>query len=691
VAPSSDQERAQHDPLQRAVDEAARLLHADGAIVYIQDPATGALHWEADAGISATEERAWMRSMVVPLGVGIVGTAVAERAVRITGDYAADSTFTHAWMTDQVARSASIRSMVATPLVNEHEILGALAVYSNRPGALGERDAALIRALADHAASSLARARLIDQLAGSQRELARRVEQEGTLRAITARIAVLQEPTEVLQRIVDESRRLLGADGAHLTLMSDVGDYLVPAVMAGNTDPATTAWLAAMEFPIGGGINGLAASERRVVWTRDYLHDARIPQDPEDRVVAIRMGLGCMAAAPLRGNRMDIMGTLAISYREPRDVPESDQELLQGLADVAAIAVANSRLYQELRDSERRYHHLLSDSPDIVWQTDREGRFTFLSDVFERVAGVPAAGRLGAHFTTVVHPDSGTLPESAYRRVPAAAQDALSYRLFLSDRDGLPVPVELRAVADSAAGSDGGAHGIMRDLRDQVRLEDDLRRQAADLGSAQERARLAQDLHDSVTQALFSMTLTTRSVELLLDRDPVAARQMLGELRELEREALAEMRALIFELRPANLEQDGLPQAIRTHAAGIQGRVGLSVLVECDVADRRAPLDVETALYRITQEALHNVVKHAAAATVSIRLVGSPDAGLRLSIEDDGAGFDPDIIPAGHLGISGMRARASQVGATIDVTSAPGAGSRIVVDVPAERLLDDAR
>ncbi len=231
------------------MDEAARLLHADGAIVYLQDPGTGSLHWEADAGISATEERAWMRSMVVPLGVGIVGSAVAERAVRITDDYPADTTFTHAWMTDQVARSAGIRSMVATPLINENEILGALAVYSGRPGALGERDAALIRALADHAASSLARARLIDQLASSQRELARRVEQEGTLRAITARIAVLQEPAEVLQRIVDESRRLLGADGAHLTLMSDVGDYLVPAVMADNTDPATTAWLAAMEFP----------------------------------------------------------------------------------------------------------------------------------------------------------------------------------------------------------------------------------------------------------------------------------------------------------------------------------------------------------------------------------------------------------------------------------------------------------
>ena len=279
-----------------------------------------------------------------------------------------------------------------------------------------------------------------------------------------------------------------------------------------------------------------------------------------------------MAAAPLRGNRLDVIGTLAISYREPRDFPERDQGLLQGLADMAAIAVANSRLYQELHDSERRYHYLLSNSPDIVWQTDADGRFTFLSDVFERIAGVPSADVLGAHFASVVHADSRAVPEDG---LSAPEPGALS----TADLPVLPARSRRAARARSSCGpsrtsrdgSYSGAHGIMRDLRDQVRLEDDLRRQAADLGSAKERARLAQELHDSVTQALFSMTLTTRSVELLIDRDPAAARQMLGELRELEREALAEMRALIFELRPANLEQDGLVQALQTHAAGHPG------------------------------------------------------------------------------------------------------------------------
>ncbi len=671
---------------QRAVDEAARLLDADGAIVYLMAADGEALRWAADAGISSSPERAWMRSLVVPLGVGMFGSAVADRAVRITTDYPNDTTFPHAWMTDQVVRGSDIHSMVVAPMLDGQQRLGALGVYSSSVAVMGEREASLVRALADHAAATIVAARLLDELTRSRQELARRAEQERTLREITGRLAVLREPAEVLQRIVDDSLRLLRADDAHLTLLVEGTDHLVPAVLAGGTDDATRAWLASMEFPLGGGINGLAASERRVYWTTDYLADERIPQEPEDREVALRMGLGAMAAAPLRGPQDEVIGTLAISYRDPRDVPADDQELLQGLADVAAIAVANSRLWQDLRASEQRYHYLLRHSPDVAWQTDRLGRFTFLSDSILAVSGRPADSLLGEHFMTIVHADSRSVPDEAYRRIRMPPYPDQTYRFFLIDVVGRPVPVEMRAVADVGDAGYQGAHGIIHDLREQVRLEDDLRRGAADLASARERARLAQELHDSVTQALFSMTLTTRSVELLLDRDPDAARQMLGELRALEREALAEMRALIFELRPANLEQDGLVQALRTHAAGIQGRVGLSVRVDCSVGEDRAPLDVETALYRIAQEALHNVVKHADARNVRIGLAGSLAAGFRLSVQDDGRGFDPTVVPAGHVGIAGMRARASEIGGTLTVSSAPGTGSRVEVAVPSERL-----
>jgi signal transduction histidine kinase len=164
---------------------------------------------------------------------------------------------------------------------------------------------------------------------------------------------------------------------------------------------------------------------------------------------------------------------------------------------------------------------------------------------------------------------------------------------------------------------------------------------------------------------------------MLLDRDPGKAREQLAQLRELQKEALAEMRALIFELRPGNLEQDGLVRALKTHAAALQGRLGLPIVVESDLTDR-LPLPAEEVLYRIAQEALHNVVKHAAARQVRVE-VRRHDGGVRLRVEDDGKGFDPAAVPDGHLGLAGMRARSERVGAQFLCTSQPGEGTTVEV------------
>jgi PAS domain S-box-containing protein len=667
-------------PLQLAVDEAARLLHADGAIAYLLQPDGQTLRWAADAGIISAEDRGWMRSLVLPVGVGMYGRAVEERAVRVTDDYPSDQTFRHAWMTDQVVRNTSIRSMVAAPLLVGDQVLGAIGVYSTRKGAFGEPDATLIRALAGHAAASIANARLIEQLARSREESARRADQERTLREITGRIAVLGEPHTVLQLLVEEARRLLAADGAHLCLLSESGDYLEPTVLAGPLD-APLQQFREWQFPVGGGMNGLAAKVGQPVWTSDYRADPRIPHEAEDDEVAELMGLRAMAVAPLRSHGRGVIGTLAISHREPRDMRVTDIEVLKGLADVAAIAVSNSRLYEQLRRSEEKYEYLLRNSPDVAFSMDRDGNFTFISDVIERIVGMPASAALGRQFSELVHADAKVRAEAGWAEISTPPYPDQEFRFLVRARKGGPVPVAVRAIAMIEDGKFVGAHGLIRDLRDQVRIEADMGRQAAELASAQERARLAQELHDSVTQALFSMTLTTRSVELLVERDPAAARKMLTELRDLEREALAEMRALIFELRPANIEEDGLTQALRTHAAGVQARSGLPISVDCSVSDERPPLEVESALYRIAQEALHNVVKHASASQARIEIRETDDE-LSLTVEDDGTGFDPAEVPTGHLGLAGMRTRAEQIGARVAVTSGQGKGTRIQVAVP---------
>lgn len=507
---------------------------------------------------------------------------------------------------------------------------------------------------------------------------AQRLDRQRTLAQIAAQITALRDRDEVLQSVVEAARRLLESDGAHLTLMAPDGLSLQPVVVAGGVDEDTLGWLAGERFPIPDGMNGLAAARGEPVWTDDYAADPRIPHAAEDAAVAERLGLHSMAVVPMRAE-LEIIGTLAVSHRERHVFGADEIELLGLLADHGAIAIVNARLYGELRESERRYRFLVDNSPDIVWSVDADGRFTFFSEALEPRTGWKPAQLLGQHFGFLTDAATAPIARAGWQAMRANPGREQRIRMELPLASGERSTVEITMIGTVVDGRFAGAHGSLRDIGERERLEADLRRQAADLAAAQERASLARELHDSVTQALFSIGLTARSLELLLDADPAAARAKLGELRELQRDALAEMRALIFELRPASLEQDGLVQALRNHVTAVHGRTGIAITFDAESSER-LPLEVEDALYRIAQEALHNMVKHAKARLASVeleRLEGS----VRLRIEDDGRGFDPARVSGRHLGLAGMRQRAERIGAMLAVTSQPGAGTRIVVEV----------
>jgi PAS domain S-box-containing protein len=370
-----------------------------------------------------------------------------------------------------------------------------------------------------------------------------------------------------------------------------------------------------------------------------------------------------------------------VSFRRPGVVTEDQLELLQALGDHAASAIAYSRLYARVRASEARYRYLVQSSPDIVFQVDADGLFSYVSDTVEQVTGWKPSELVGRHWSTITAPEDLPLVAEHWELTAVSPELTHHFRFTMLRRDGSRVPGELHGRGMEEGGRFLGAHGSVRDVSDQVRLERDLRQQAVALAAGEERSHLARELHDSVTQALFSMTLLTRSIELLMTRDPAEATAKLASLRELQRDALAEMRSLIFELRPGRLADDGLVHALRTHSAAVQGRIGLPIVFAADDLDR-LPLDTEEALYRIAQEALHNVVKHAGAQQVRLTLTRDRDE-ICLSVEDDGAGFDPTRVDeTAHLGLAGMRSRAEKIGARLEVRSRKGHGTRIEVVVP---------
>lgn len=199
------------------------------------------------------------------------------------------------------------------------------------------------------------------------------------------------------------------------------------------------------------------------------------------------------------------------------------------------------------------------------------------------------------------------------------------------------------------------------------------------LAAAEERGRLARDLHDSVTQTLFSMNLAVQAARTLLARDAARAAEQLDRLQELARSAVAEIQSLVSELRPRTLAEEGLAAAVRRHVAERQARDGLRVELVVIGAERvDLPEAVVAGLYRIIQEALNNVVKHAGthAAAVRLDLGGSPASVV---VEDAGGGFE--VVPAaaggGHVGLAGMAERARQIGWQLTVESRPGVGTQV--------------
>jgi signal transduction histidine kinase len=206
--------------------------------------------------------------------------------------------------------------------------------------------------------------------------------------------------------------------------------------------------------------------------------------------------------------------------------------------------------------------------------------------------------------------------------------------------------------------------------------------------AALERQRIARDLHDSVSQSLFSTTLHVRTAQHALELEKPAATgpvgQELSEIGQLTRGALAEMRALIFELRPGALAEEGLVAALAKQAAALSTREGL--VIDVDGPDDRLPLEpeVEAQLYRLGQEALANVVKHARASSATVRIAAGDDA-VSVEVTDDGRGFDPAAVGPQHFGLRSMRGRVADLGGRLEVTSGRGRGTVVRVEVPARR------
>lgn len=250
-------------------------------------------------------------------------------------------------------------------------------------------------------------------------------------------------------------------------------------------------------------------------------------------------------------------------------------------------------------------------------------------------------------------------------RLPLRSADH-TYGSLLAERDAPPFTVEERTVAETVAA----------DVAELV-LRDELLAALRHTATLEERSRIARELHESVTQTLYAVAMMAEALPGTLDEDRPSAFQAAGEIRELTLTALAELRALLLELRPERIAAMTLPALLRDEAALVSSRADIAVDVDMD-ADGGATTETKVAVYRVVRELLSNIARHADATRVSLRLRAREGSG-EVTITDDGVGFVPDKVGVGHHGLSIARERLATVGADLQLTSRPGRGTRAVV------------
>jgi signal transduction histidine kinase len=288
--------------------------------------------------------------------------------------------------------------------------------------------------------------------------------------------------------------------------------------------------------------------------------------------------------------------------------------------------------------------------------------------------------------------------------IPDISQEPL-YRHEPETRDcrsALVVPLKVKGTvigvldveSDRLDDFDESDVAVVQSLAHQIAVAVDNARlfeQAQQLAVVRERQRLARDLHDAVTQTLFSASLIAEVLPRIWERDAEEGQRRLAEVRELTRGALAEMRTLLLELRPSALADAELGDLLRQLAEATTGRARVPVGLQIEGPCSQLPVDVKVALYRIAQEALNNVAKHSGASQATVRLCcgslsvlptrGGEERGgaVELHVADDGRGFDVNAIPPDHLGVGIMRERAEAIGAELAIASEPGCGTEVSV------------
>jgi len=405
-----------------------------------------------------------------------------------------------------------------------------------------------------------------------------------------------------------------------------------------------------------------------------------------------------------------VIGLYSVDKTEPRFFQSEHAQVAEALAARAASAIQNAQLFQRsqhyvaeleariaerkraeeaLRESEERYRELFENARDAIYVHDLDGHYTSVNRAAETLSGYTRDEILGRHFTSFVAKEHiGHASNCLLAKLEKEGET--TYEVEVIAKDGRRVPVEVSSRAIYENGVIVGVQGTARDITERKQTQDTLRMFSRQLIEAQEdeRRRIARDLHDQIGQTLTAVKMNLYTVQRFCSA-PEAAHCLKDNIDAVD-EALRLVRDLSVDLRPPLLDDLGLATALCWYVDRYEKRAGVTteVLIEMPNRNERFSRDLETACFRIAQEALTNVVRHARATHVLLQLTRK-ESSLQMIVKDDGAGFDPGVLRRrarriATLGLLGMQERAHAAGGVLEIHSKLSRGTELRFSVPVD-------
>jgi two-component system sensor histidine kinase DegS len=344
---------------------------------------------------------------------------------------------------------------------------------------------------------------------------------------------------------------------------------------------------------------------------------------------------------------------------------------------------------QELLSSEQKYQYLFDNASDAMWVHDLEGNFQYGNNAFQKLSGYTLEEWVNLNITDFLTSESLAFAREIRRKLLAGEQLEQPYEQQFFRKDGAKRVVKMATSPIISDGKVSGFEHVARDVTEEKQLQENMRFYIQQVTRAQEdeRKRIARELHDDVSQAL--LLLMQRLDLLMSSTKPKLSyklRENLESLRGQAIEVLESLRRCAQDLRPRILDDLGLLAALEWITEDMATNFGMDASVEVVGMEQALPAETQLLLFRIGQEALSNVRRHAGASKAVVRLE-SDSTKIKMTVCDDGRGFEVpermgDLAGIGKLGLAGMQERARLLGGSLKVESSPGKGTKVIVELP---------